>query len=91
MTTQTPHATSRIERILAFMVAGVVGVSLLAFIAVLIGTAVGVGNNDGFSQGIWPIVLTFPLFGLPLGFLLVIAVLVISAVHRGRAARTNRQ
>jgi Zn-dependent protease with chaperone function len=72
------------------MVAGVVGLSILAFIAVLIGTSAGVGNNDGFSQGIWPFVLTLPLFGLPFGFVLLIVLLVVSALRRSREARANR-
>jgi hypothetical protein len=87
VTTQTPHDPGRLEKILAYMVAGVVGVSILAFLAVIIGTALGVGDNDGFSQGIWPAVLTLPLFGLPLGFLLVIALMIISGLRRAREAR----
>jgi hypothetical protein len=90
VTTQIPQPASRIERILAYMVAGVVGLSILAFIAVLIGTSAGVGDNDGFSHGIWPLVLTLPLFGLPLGFVLVIVLLVTSAIRRSRDARANR-
>ena len=43
------------------MFAGIVGLSILAFIAVMIGTLAGAGANDGFSQGIWPIVLMLPL------------------------------
>jgi hypothetical protein len=72
------------------MVAAVVGLSILAFVAVLVGTSAGVGNNDGFSQGIWPFVLTLPQFGLPAGFVLLIALLVTSAVRRSREARANR-
>jgi hypothetical protein len=90
VTTQPAQPASRIERILAYMVAAVVGLSILAFIAVLIGTSAGVGNNDGFSQGIWPFVLTLPLFGLPFGFILLIALLVINAMRRSRETRTNR-
>jgi TRAP-type uncharacterized transport system fused permease subunit len=73
------------------MVAGVVGLSILAFLAVIAATAAGVGDNDGFSQGIWPAVLTLPLFGLPLGFVLIIALLVISIVRRSREARQNEK
>jgi hypothetical protein len=69
------------------MVAGVVGLSILAFLAVILGTAAGVGANDGFSQGIWPAVLTLPLFGLPIGFLLVIALMIVSGLRRAREAR----
>ena len=91
MTTQTPHDSGRLEKILAYMVAGVVGLSILAFLAVILGTAAGVGDNDGFSQGIWPAVLTLPLFGLPLGFLLVIALMVISGLRRAREARQKQE
>ncbi|MBX0300296.1 hypothetical protein K2F54_09945 [Cryobacterium sp. 1639] len=87
MTTQTPHDSGRLEKILAYMVAGVVGVSILSFLAVILGTAAGVGDNDGFSQGVWPAVLTLPLFGLPLGFLLIIALMIISGLRRAREAR----
>jgi hypothetical protein len=87
VTTQTPHDSGRLEKILAYMVAGVVGVSILSFLAVILGTAAGVGDNDGFSQGIWPAVLTLPLFGLPLGFLLIIALMILSGLRRAREAR----
>ena len=73
------------------MVAGVVGLSILAFLAVILGTAVGVGDNDGFSKGVWPAVLTLPLFGLPIGFLLVITLMIVSGLRRAREARQNRE
>lgn len=72
------------------MVASVVGLSILAFIAVIIGTAAGVGANDGFSQGVWPAILTLPLYGLPLGFLLIIALMVLVGIRRSREARQDR-
>ena len=73
------------------MVAGVVGVSILAFLAVIIGTSSGAGAKDGFSQGVWPVVITLPLFGLPIGFVLIIALMVSNGIRRGREARQNRQ
>ena len=79
----------RAERILAYMFIGVVGLSILAFLAVMIATFAGVGADDGFSQGIWPFVLTLPLFGLPLAFLLLIALLIINGVRRARASRAG--
>jgi hypothetical protein len=91
VTTQTPQSANRLERILAYMVAGVVGISIIAFIAVIIGTSTGVGANDGFSQGIWPFVIMLPLFGLPIGFVLIIVLMVTNAVRRGSEARRNRQ
>ena len=79
----------RAERVLAYMFVAIVGLSILAFIAVMIGTAVGAGANDGFSQGIWPLVLTLPLFGLPIAFLLLIALLIVNGVRRARAGRAG--
>lgn len=90
MTTPIADSTSRTERILAYMVAGVVGLSILAFVAVLIGTASGAGDNDGFSQGAWPFVIVLPLIGLPLGFILLIGLLVVNGIRRGREAKAKR-
>jgi hypothetical protein len=84
-----PITQHRAERILAYMFVAIVAVSILAFIAVMIGTANGAGADDGFSQGIWPLVLTLPLFGLPIAFLLLIALLIVNGVRRSRAGRTG--
>lgn len=82
-------ADNRAERILATMVAATVGLSLLAFFAILIGTAMGAGADDGFSNGIWPFILMLPYFGLPIGFLLLLALLIVNGVRRARAARRD--
>jgi ABC-type dipeptide/oligopeptide/nickel transport system permease component len=79
----------RAERILAYMFIGVIGLSILAFLAIMFGTLADVGENDGFSQGVWPLVLTLPLFGLPLAFLLLIAVLIVNGVRRARESRAG--
>ncbi|MFE6255077.1 multidrug ABC transporter ATPase [Agromyces sp. NPDC057865] len=89
MSDSGPVTQHRAERILAYMFVAIVGLSILAFIAVMIGTAVGAGANDGFSQGIWPLVLTLPLFGLPIAFLLLIALLIVNGVRRARAGRAG--
>ena len=79
----------RAERILAYMFVGVVGVSILSFLAVMLGTFAGAGANDGFSQGVWPAVLMLPWFGLPLAFLLLIALLIVNGVRRARESRAG--
>jgi Ni/Fe-hydrogenase subunit HybB-like protein len=79
----------RAERILAYMFVGVVGVSILSFLAVMLGTLAGAGADDGFSQGIWPAVLMLPWFGLPLAFLLLIALLIVNGVRRARESRAG--
>ena len=82
--------SSRIERVLAYMVASIIVLSLAAFIALIVGTAVGLERDD-FAQGIWPTITILPLIGLPIGFVLIIVLLVVSAVRRGRAARDAGQ
>ncbi len=69
------------------MIAAIVGLSILAFLAVIIGTYSGLDAKD-FASGIWPAVYTLPLIGLPIGFVLIIVLLVISARRRAREART---
>ncbi len=69
------------------MVAGTVGFSILAFFAVMIATLAGVGDDDGFSQGIWPFIIVLPLIGLPIGFLLLVALLIVNGVRRARESR----
>ena len=89
MSNQTPVTDHRAERVLAYMVAATIGISILAFLAVMIGTLAGVGANDGFSQGVWPVILVLPLIGLPLGFILLIALLILNGVRRARESRRD--
>lgn len=90
VTTQSPHSVGRLERILAYMVASVVGMSIICFLAVIIGTAVGV-RADAYADGAWPVVLFIPYVGLPLGFVLIITLMVIVGVRRSRENRQGRQ
>lgn len=84
MAKETPITDVRIERILAFMVASAIGLSIIAFLAVIIGTAAGVTD---FSVGVWPVAIVLPAIGLPLGLVLVIVLIIVSGVRRGREAR----
>jgi magnesium-transporting ATPase (P-type) len=72
------------ERVLAFMVAAAIGLSIICFLAVIIGTGVGVTD---FGTGIWPVVIVLPVIGLPLGLLLMITLLIVSGIRRAREAR----
>lgn len=74
---------SRIERIFAFMVAGIIGLSLICFIALMIATAVGMQRAD-FASGIWPVVATVPYVGLPIGIILIVILLILGIRRRGR-------
>lgn len=84
MAQDTPISGNRGERILAFMVASAVGLSIIAFLSIIIGTAAGVRN---FGEGIWPVAFVLPLIGLPIGLILMIVLIVTSGLRRGREAR----
>jgi len=70
------------------MVASSIGLSIIAFLAVIIGTAAGVRD---FNGGIWPVAIVLPAIGLPLGLLLMITLIVISGIRRGREAKDARK
>ena len=84
MANDTPITDHRGERVLAFMVASSIGLSIIAFLATIIATAVGVRD---FGSGIWPVVFVLPLVGLPIGLVLIIVLIIVSGVRRGREAR----
>jgi uncharacterized membrane protein len=81
--------SNRFERVLAYMVAGTIILSLVSFIAILVATATGLARAD-FAVGMWPLVTVMPLIGLPIGFALIVTLLIVSARRRGRAARDVR-
>ncbi len=89
MSTQTPGEDipiRRIDRILAFMALGIAILSIVCFFAIMIATGSGMEQAD-FSQGIWPMVAAIPLFGLPIAFLMILTLLIMSFVRRSRANR----
>jgi TRAP-type C4-dicarboxylate transport system permease small subunit len=67
------------------MIAGIIGASLLSFLAVIIGTFAGVTRQQ-FGIGAWPVVSAFPLIGLPVGFLLIAVLLIINLRKRAKGA-----
>jgi hypothetical protein len=74
--------TSRLERILATMVAASIGLTLVCFAATLIASATG---TTDFAVGIWPVVVALPLIGLPFGFVLLVILVVINWSRRRKS------
>lgn len=66
---------------LAAVIGAVIGLSVLAFFAIIIGTWSGMESAD-FAGGIWPSVTLMPLFGLPLGFIFIIVLLIVATNRR---------
>lgn len=74
---------NRIERMLAFVIGSLVGVSIIAIVATLIGRTAHIDPHGG----VWPTVILLPLIALPLVVILLIVFLVISVTRRARLAR----
>jgi hypothetical protein len=70
----------QIETILAYMAVGVTAVSILSILATLIVTATG-------SLEIPVIFAQLPLIGLPIGFVLIMAMLIVAIVRRSKQNR----
>ena len=87
MSTRTPGEDvpiRRLDRILAFMSLGLLLLSIGCFLAIIIARPAGVTD---FTEGIWPIVLVLPLIALPIAFLMILALLIMTFVRRARANR----
>jgi hypothetical protein len=79
-----PQSASRLERVLAAMVISTIGLSILCFLAVILGT--GIFHAD-VRQGVWPIIIALPLVGLPIGFLLIVTLIIVNWRARSRGAK----
>jgi len=73
---------SRVEIILAAMAVSVIGLSVLSILTTLLLVFFGVTDL--------PVLLAqLPLIGLPVGFLMIIALLIAAIIRRSREARDN--
>ncbi|MBN9140932.1 MAG: multidrug ABC transporter ATPase [Micrococcales bacterium] len=87
MPENAPVPLNRIERVLAAMIAAVMGVSIIAIVATMIAAASGAS----MSGGIWPALVLIGYIGLPLAFLMIVTFLVASSVRRRRLARDGER
>lgn len=70
---------NRIENVIAYMAAGVIGVSILSILVILAASF--------FKFKLIAMVMALPLVGLPLGFILIFTLLILSMVRKARANR----
>lgn len=87
-TSRTPAADGdlpvrRVDRILAFMSLGLLVLSLVCFVAIIIGTSMGAD----FSQGLWPSIGLTVYVAPILAFVLLLAVLIMTFIRRARAGK----
>jgi hypothetical protein len=71
------------------MIVGIIGASLLCFAAFLIASLVGV-RGEALGSGIWPVVVIFPLIGLPIGLVLMLVLLFLNLRRRAKDAPKPR-
>ncbi|GAA2174065.1 hypothetical protein GCM10009846_18560 [Agrococcus versicolor] len=78
-----PDPIGVVERVLATAAAVLVGLALLGFVVTL--AQIGLRETwPWLDEGPWPYAFAVPSLALPLGLVCVIALLVISAVRKGR-------
>ncbi|MDL9981108.1 multidrug ABC transporter ATPase [Microbacterium candidum] len=76
----------RIDRILAYMALGITALTIVCFFAVILARPAGVVN---FGVGLWPTIIVTMEVGLPIAFLMIVALLIMSFVRRARANRAD--
>ncbi|MEJ1229884.1 MAG: multidrug ABC transporter ATPase [Galbitalea sp.] len=78
-----PPPVSRVQRVLGYMVASIIGLAIFAIAAILIGYATKANNGTG----IWQVVDLIPGLALPIGLILLVVLLIITFTRRARAAK----
>ncbi|MEO6505899.1 MAG: multidrug ABC transporter ATPase [Terrimesophilobacter sp.] len=81
-------AIERRERIVAYIIVAAIALSVVSFLAIIVGTWSGMNAAD-FGTGLWPAVAWTPYLGLPLGIILIVWLVLSSARRRSRSAREN--
>ncbi|MFT4051226.1 MAG: multidrug ABC transporter ATPase [Microbacterium sp.] len=76
----------RIDRILAFMSLGLLLLSVVCFVAIMIGSAAGMDHED-FGAGLWPSVGTTVYIAPIVAFLLLLAVLIMTFIRKARVGK----
>jgi hypothetical protein len=72
--------SARAERILLYMFGSILGISVIALIALIAG-------GPTKSGAIWTAVALLPFIGIPLSLILLISLVILNGVRRGRAAK----
>ena len=78
----------RLERILGYMIVGMVVVTVIALFAILAGAYFD--NSGEFDRGLWPVIALVPLIALPLAVVLTLTLVVVGARRRSAEAAIVR-
>lgn len=91
MIQETPPTVSRLQRSLAFIIAGLVILSLIMIAAILAGTALGTSAVQQTGTNLWAVVEVIPLIALPTAFVLMIVLFIVSGKNRSRRNRNPQR
>ena len=80
-------APSIFERILAYATITIIAAALISFFTTLI---VGMISGTALVSGFWPYVYGFSLYGLPIGFALLIILMIVSQARRKAEFKRNQ-
>lgn len=83
--TPPPPPVSRVQRVLGYVIASVIGLAIFSIAALLIGAA----TKQNTSVGMWQVLNFIPLLALPLGLILVLVLLGITFARRSRTAKDD--
>ncbi len=89
MASETAPSEGRAERILAYMLAGILLVAVLSILAIMLAPLIAVAASQ-YSTPMWQVILLLPAVGIPIAALLFIAILIISVRRRRRMDGTSR-
>jgi len=82
-------AASIFEKLLAYTALTTIAAAVLSFLATLIvGLAAG---RDALTDSLWPVVVWISYVGLPIGFALLMILLIVNFSKRSRADRARRK
>lgn len=77
-----------LDRFLAFTALTLAALSVICFFAIIIGTATGM-EHKAFGTAPWPLVAAVPQWGLPIAFVMIFALLIMSFIRKGRATKRS--
>lgn len=83
---EAPLPVSRLQRLLMYMAGSILGLGIIAIIALLIGEAT-LKTAIFQTSPFWAVAAVLPAIAIPLGFLLFIALIVVTFVRRSRAVK----
>ena len=73
--------TTRIERVLAYATLSIIALAVVAYVTTII---VGMNDREALVGGLWPLVTWIAYVGLPIGFVLLVTLLIINLRRRSR-------